>query len=190
MLRTLLEQRFRLSVQRETRDMDTDALILANRDGRLGPGMHPVDIDCDKNERREGSGPGLFSSMKNRPKCGTSVVSVTFSSGNPAGVRQTGARQYVAFTMTDLADSLSGSRERPVLDRTELAGRFDIALEYASQTAPSAALDPGASASTPGSAPALPVALEEQLGLKLRRERNQVEVMIVRAVERPRPEEN
>jgi len=150
--------------------------------------MHRVDVDCDKNELREGSGPGLFSSMK-RPKCGNFLVSVTFSSGNP-GVRQTGARQYVAFTMTDLADSLSGSRERPVLDRTELAGRFDIALEYASQTAPSAALDPDASASTPSSAPTLAVALEEQLGLRLRRERNRVEVLIVRAVERPRPEEN
>jgi len=73
---------------------------------------------------------------------------------------------------------------------TEGFNRLDIALEYASQTTPSAALDPGVSASTPGSPPTLAVALEEQLGLKLRRERNQVEVLIVRAVERPRPEEN
>jgi len=34
------------------------------------------------------------------------------------------------------------------------------------------------------------VALEEQLGLKLQRERNRVEVLIVRSVERPRSDEN
>jgi uncharacterized protein (TIGR03435 family) len=42
----------------------------------------------------------------------------------------------------------------------------------------------------PGGAPPLEEALREQLGLRLRRERNRVELMIVRSVERPRPDEN
>lgn len=60
MLRTLLEQRFRLSVQMEAREMETDVLILANRDGSLGRGLHPVNVDCETNELREGSASGLF----------------------------------------------------------------------------------------------------------------------------------
>ena len=77
-----------------------------------------------------------------------------------------------------------------MLDRTELSGQFDVELDYAWQPVPPAALDPRAVASAPDSAPPLAVALEQQLGLKLRRERNRVEVMIVRSVERPRSEEN
>jgi uncharacterized protein (TIGR03435 family) len=76
-----------------------------------------------------------------------------------------------------------------VLDRTEVAGQFDVELDYARPSAP-VAVDPRSGAAQPDNAPPLPVALEEQLGLRLRRERNRVDVMVVRAVERPRPEEN
>ena len=191
MLRTLLERRFRLSVQMEAREMDTDVLIVAGRDGRLGPGMHPVNVDCETNELREGSAPGLFSSMKLRPRCEAALVTVTFTPGDdPTRSRKTGATRWVAITMTNLADTLSASRERPVLDRTGLPGQFDVELEYASNAAPLAALDARAAAPAPDSAPPLGVALEQQLGLRLRRERNRVEVMVVRSVERPRSEED
>jgi uncharacterized protein (TIGR03435 family) len=189
MLRTLLEQRFRLSVQMETRDMDTDVLILANGDRRLGRGMHPVNIDCESKQLREGSAPGLFPPDK-RPPCGAVQMSARFNPGDPTSFQALSTRRYVAVTLTDLANALSGSRGRPVLDRTELSGQFDVELDYASGGAPSATLDARAVASTPDSAPPLAVALEQQLGLKLRRERNRVEIMIVRSVERPRAEEN
>ena len=189
MLRTLLEQRFRLSVQQETREMDTDLLILANRDRRLGPGLHPVSVDCQTNQLRDGSAPGLFASVEKRPPCNSAIISVRFKPDDLTSMQRSSAVKYVGITMTELADSLSGSRERPVLNRTELAGQFDVELDYASEEAPSAAPD-RAGAAAPGNAPTLSVALEEQLGLGLRRERNPVDVMVVRAVERPRPDEN
>jgi uncharacterized protein (TIGR03435 family) len=190
MLRTLLEQRFRLAVQMETRDMDTDVLILANRDGSLGRGMHPVNVDCETNELREGSAPGLFTASKRRPPCRALQLSVTFTPGDvPTNVQTSSTRKFAAVTLTELADTLSSSRERPLLDRTELSGQFDVELNYASSVPP-AGLDPGAAAATPGGAPPLEEALREQLGLRLRRERNRVELMIVRSVERPRPDEN
>ena len=190
MLRTLLEQRFRLSVETESREMDTDVLILADSDRELGRGMHPVNVDCETNQLREGSAPGLFSTLKNRPRCRNVVVSARFSPDNPTDIQASSKLRYAAVTLTDLADALSASRERPVLDRTDLSGQFDVELDYARQLAPPAALDARAVASAPDSAPPLAVALEEQLGLKLRRERNRVEIMIVRSVERPRSEEN
>jgi uncharacterized protein (TIGR03435 family) len=189
MLRTLLEQRFRLSVQMEVTEMDTDVLILANRDRPLGPGMHPVNVDCQTNQLRDASAPGLFPPER-RPPCGSFETRVTFSPVDVTKSQRALAVRYSAFTMTDLADLLSGSRERPLLDETELSGQFDIELDYASQAAPAAAPDPRTVASTPGGAPPLAEALERQLGLKLRRERNRVEVMIVRSVERLRSEEN
>jgi len=190
MLRTLLEQRFRLSVQRETRDMDTDALILASREKGVGPGLHPVNVDCETNELRDGSGPGLFASMTARPACRSVLVTVAFSPDNPRAVRRASASRFAAITMADLADMLSGSWERPVLDRTELTGQFDVELEYAPPTAPAAATDARVVATTPDEGPTLPVALAEQLGLKLRRERNSIEILTVRSVARPRSEEN
>ena len=120
---------------------------------------------------------------------GNSVVTAFFVPGDASSFRHVGARRYAAITMADLADRLSSARQRPVLDRTGLSGQFDVALEYASETAPPAALD-RALAATPDSAPPLSVALEQQLGLRLRQERNTVEVLVVRNVERPRPDEN
>ena len=189
MLRTLLEQRFRLSIQLETREMDTDVLILTNRARPPGPGIHPVNVDCETKLLREGSPAGLFPPEK-RPACGVAVITATFSLANPTSVRRVGATRWAAITMADLANNLSVSRVRPVLDRTELPGQFDVELEYASEEAPPAALGPLAVATEPSSAPVLGVALEQQLGLKLRREQNQVEVMTIRSVERPRSEEN
>ena len=128
---------------------------------------------------------------KTRPRCKAVQLSATFRpDGDPRSIQTSSTQKYSAVTLTELADALSGSRERPVLDRTELSGRFDVELDYAWQPVPPAALDPRAVAATLGGAPTLAEAMREQLGLRLRRERNRVEVMIVRSVERARSDEN
>lgn len=190
MLQDLLEQRFRLLVAKESRAMDADEMVLARPDRRLGPGMHPVNIDCETNELRADSAPGLFTALKTRPRCGYSVVSVTFKLSPPTGSRRGSLIQYAAITMGHLADALSASRDRPVLDRTGLDGLFDVELNYASEEAPPAAFDDRVVAAAPGSAPTLAVALEEQLGFRLRRERHEIEILRIRSVERPRASEN
>jgi uncharacterized protein (TIGR03435 family) len=187
MLRTLLEQRFRLVAVMESREMDADEMTLARSDRQLGPGMHPVNIDCDTNAFRDGSSSVLFAGLKTRPPCGSAIISVTFSRGEPNNLRRSSLKRYAAITMEHLADTLSASPDRPVLDRTGLDGLFDVELNYESEQAP-AALD--AVAAAPGSAPALAVALEEQLGFRLRQERHQIGLLTVRAVERPRASEN
>jgi uncharacterized protein (TIGR03435 family) len=151
---------------------------------------YAVSVDCATNELRDGSPPGLFSAMSTRPGCGNTVVTALFAPGDVASFRHVGARRYAAITMADFADPLSSGRQRPVLDRTGLSGQYDVALEYASEAAPPAAALDRAVASTPGDAPPLSVALEQQLGLRLQQERNAVEVLVVRAVARPRPDEN
>jgi uncharacterized protein (TIGR03435 family) len=179
-----------LVVAKESREMDADEMILARPDRRLGPGLHPVNIDCETNELRADSGPGLFAALTTRPRCGNSVVSVVFKLHEPRDMRRGSLTKYAAITMERLADTLSASRGRPVLDRTGLDGLFDVELNYASEQAPSAAVDGGAAAVTPDSVPTLPVALEQQLGLRLRRERHEIDLLNVRSVERPRADEN
>ena len=187
MLRTLLEQRFRLVAVTESSEMDADEMTLARSDRQLGPGMHPVNIDCATNQFRGGSSSTLFAGLRTRPPCGSLIISATFSPGEPNSLRRLPLKRYAAITMEHLADTLSASRDRPVLDRTGLEGLFDVELNYAPEQAP-AALD--AVAAAPGSAPTLAVALEEQLGFRLRRERHQIETLSVRSVERPRASEN
>ena len=76
-------------------------------------------------------------------------------------------------TMGMLAAQLAGRvLGRAVLDRTEIAGEFDIDLQWTPDESP----DPGSSIFT---------ALQEQLGLKLETQKGLVEVLVVDHVERP-----
>src|SRR5579862_5631296 len=47
MLRSLLEERFKLVAHREAREMPIFELVVARKDGRLGPGLHTSRVDCD-----------------------------------------------------------------------------------------------------------------------------------------------
>ena len=67
-----------------------------------------------------------------------------------------------------LADMLSQSLQRDVLDDTGLTGMYDIKLQWSDSTGPS-----------------LFTALEEQLGLKLNSAKGPVKTLVVDHVERP-----
>jgi uncharacterized protein (TIGR03435 family) len=47
MLIPLLADSLKLAVHRDTREMDAFALVLANRDGRLGPNLKTTTADCN-----------------------------------------------------------------------------------------------------------------------------------------------
>lgn len=47
MLRAMLADRFKLALHVENREQPAHDLVLAHRDGRLGPGITPFDVDCD-----------------------------------------------------------------------------------------------------------------------------------------------
>jgi uncharacterized protein (TIGR03435 family) len=76
-------------------------------------------------------------------------------------------------TMGMLAAQLAGRvLDRAVLDRTEIAGEFDIDLEWTPDE-------------NPGPGPSIFTALQEQLGLKLETQKGVVDVLVIDHVERP-----
>ena len=104
------------------------------------------------------------------------------SSPDACGMRMmTGPNRMLDFkgmTIAGLAANLSLSvTDLPVIDRTGIAGLFNIHLEFAG--------DDLAVAADPPTGPSLFTALEEQIGLKLERTRGPSDVLVVDEVERP-----
>jgi uncharacterized protein (TIGR03435 family) len=77
--------------------------------------------------------------------------------------------------MSELCSVLESITGRPVLDRTNLAGMYEIDLKWT----------PGLADATDLTGPSLMTALEEQLGLKLQSGKGPVSMLIVDHVERP-----
>jgi uncharacterized protein (TIGR03435 family) len=150
MLQSLLAERFDLVVHTETKDMPIYALVRAREDGKLGASLTVSDIDC--------AGPA----PRPRP-CGSHI------NLGPKGATIVA----VSTSMARLAASLSSQLDRIVLDRTGLAGGFDVDLRWTPEQA----------ADTSG--PSLFTALQEQLGLKLESTRGPVEVLVIDRVEPP-----
>jgi uncharacterized protein (TIGR03435 family) len=81
-----------------------------------------------------------------------------------------------------LAQLLSGLLSRSVVDRTGLAGAYDLELTYTmNETA-----QPGRSLGT--NAPDIFTAVQEQLGLKLESTTGPVDVYVIDRVRKPTPE--
>jgi uncharacterized protein (TIGR03435 family) len=170
MLRGLLAERFNLAVHNETRQLPVFALVLARRDGRLGPQLRPSAVDC---ATPPAAAPGVL------PSCSTSVAP--------------GAIAARSRTIAQLADALStltntgSSLDRPIIDRSGLTGNFDVDLQFTPERIPGA----GPGGPPQGAPPIDPdgasifTAIQEQLGLKLDPQRGPVEVLVIDRVERP-----
>jgi uncharacterized protein (TIGR03435 family) len=101
LLQSLLEDRFRLNVHRETRQLPRYALVLARKDGALGPHLLRTTVDC----------------TVDRQKCSLQGAPGHFTGG--------------AVRITTLIGFLSANVQRVVIDRTGLDGTFELDLEFA-----------------------------------------------------------
>jgi uncharacterized protein (TIGR03435 family) len=113
---------------------------------------------------------------KNGPKLKTAAE------GAPAGSRMSGGDQWKlhidSTPMTRFASQLSAQLKLPVTDATGLPGSFEIDLHWVRDTE---------SGDAPG--PSLFDALQEQLGLKLEKKKEMVDVLVVDHIEKA-PTEN
>ena len=174
MLRALLAERFKLVLHRESNDLPIYALVMARKDGRLGPRLRPSHVDCSA---------APSDSPTASPAAGGFVAEPCKGLRNVPG-KATGR----AVTIQTLARLMSGwvDDHRPVEDRTGLTGNFDIDLDWT----PDRPLP-----APPAGAPALPpvdsngaglfTALQEQLGLKVESTKNSIDILVVDHAEPP-----
>jgi uncharacterized protein (TIGR03435 family) len=169
MVQSLLDDRFKLKIHRETRELPIYSLVLARTGEKLGPGLvEAPNGDCGVSVTPQAPPPkGVV--VPNTPCGGVGA--------NPSGIH--GQRARIA----QLADRLSTMLGRPVLDETGLRGSYDIALTLTPDARPP---EPpaGATAADP-TGPSLFTAIQEQLGLKLQGGKGPVDVIVIDAVEKP-----
>jgi bla regulator protein blaR1 len=103
MVQSLLEDRFQLRLHHDTQPQPTYALVVARRDGTMGPRFRPTTIDC----------------VKEYAKCQIQSTPGRYSA--------------VGVTIPTLMILLSNTVERVVVDRTGLKGSFDVDLEWSSE---------------------------------------------------------
>jgi uncharacterized protein (TIGR03435 family) len=166
-VRDLLTQQFRVRAHMESRALPAYVLTVKQA-GRLGSLMRPTQADCSPGR------PPLTSQEVRAlaveggwPPCGLVFVNVDSDPGDPVGTRRV---RRSAITMKDLAIRFQDTLDEPVIDRTGLAGRFDVEYTFADVA---------------GDAAPFVAAIDEQLGLALERRRIEVPVLVVDAVERP-----
>jgi uncharacterized protein (TIGR03435 family) len=148
MLQTLLVERFHLKVHRERIDLPVFALTVA----KGGP----------KFKAARGSEPSLVAFRPKTQASGMEAIQLVVRNGS----------------MQELADLYSKFMDRPVVDRTGLAGRYDFTVEY--EADPDA---PGPFSAATG--PSLFRALREQAGVKMERNKSAVDVLIIDHAEYP-----
>jgi uncharacterized protein (TIGR03435 family) len=107
--------------------------------------------------------------------------------GPPCGTKTPPGRLFAnTVTMAAFASLLSPHADRPVIDATGLAGRFDVELESDDIKArPGYTPGPSDLALPPAKGPALAVAVREQLGLRLEPARAAIDVIVIDAARRP-----
>jgi len=156
MFQSLMEDRFKLKVNRETRDIPEYELSVANGKPKLTPsnGDGPMNVTIE--DKTFPARPG---------KCSTSSW------------REGLHMVCHAATMETIAAQVGAELQAPVEDRTGLTGTYDLNVRYLSERQRlNADADP---------APSFPDALRQALGLKLEKMKGPVEVLVIRHMEKP-----
>jgi uncharacterized protein (TIGR03435 family) len=174
MLQPLLAERFKLAVHKEMRETNALVLLLARKDGKLGPKMKKSDLPCDA----LGTALTLFvltapSQPGDRAACG-------FGPGGAGRIVGNG------LDIPTLIGLLAPSQQRSIVDQTGLQGRYDIDVTYTPEPFSAARLAQRGGNPPPGvdpNGPTLFNALEEQLGLKLEARKMLVPVLVIDHIE-------
>lgn len=175
MLQTLLADRFRLKLRRETRNLPVYDLTAKKSGLKLPP---PKDTTC----------------VSFPPGTTPPYVPGSFDCGYaPLQLSSTGLRmEGRKLRMADLVRELARALGEPVLDKTGFTGEFDIDLNYTDEDimkSPGSAAPDDAGGNRLPAGPNLTIvfAAMDQLGLKLHPAKGPVEVLVVDHAERPTP---
>lgn len=169
----LLADRMKLAAHYEAREKPSYDLVVARKDGRLGPGLKPSTLDCTQPPAAAPPSPEALRDMK----------AFGLSRGRTLTTDPKDGTTYAGgLTMQVLAQMLAGAAGRPIVDKTGLDGYYTVIVRY--QRRPQRA----DAQPSPDDPPSVFTALEEQLGLKLESSKAQVKVLMIDHIERPDPD--
>jgi uncharacterized protein (TIGR03435 family) len=165
MLRTLLADRFQLAFRREIRQLPVLALVLARKDGKLGPRLTPS---------KEGActpfDPANPFAVDTMRLCGA------FKLG-PDGLA------LVSATIGSLTPQLSRLLGRTVIDKTGLTRNFDISIEWSPDEM--LAMQPANLGPVDNIGPSIFAVFRQDLGLDFKAETGPVEILVIQRAEKP-----
>jgi uncharacterized protein (TIGR03435 family) len=175
MLAAILEDRFKLKVHRETKQLPVYILTVAKGGLKLPAPKAKCGVEHDVNGRP--SPPAAPGEPPLLP-CGRVIGGIS-----PSGARLEGRSASVGSLIFILSHLLS----RTIIDKTGFTGTFDMHLEFArDQALPGAPVGPAPGEFAPDSSkPSIFTALQEQLGLKLESDKGPVEILVIDHVEKP-----
>jgi uncharacterized protein (TIGR03435 family) len=159
MVQGLLQDRFKLVLHHETRELPVYVLTVAKDGPKLKAG------DCITLDPNTLPAPG----QRQSAYCGFS------SSGN-------NSIQGTSIPMTILADYLGFVLKRKVIDKTGFAGNFDVSLRWVPD---GVSTGNPAVPSTDNGGPSIFTAIQEQLGLKLDSAKGPIDVLVIDHLEKP-----
>jgi uncharacterized protein (TIGR03435 family) len=169
MLQTLLADRFQLRTHQETKELPIYALVLARKDGKLGPDlMESKEGSCEKFDPSHPPPPQQPGAPLPRI-CGNLLI---------------GPGQLTMFghPISELTPLLSRMVERKVVDQTGLKGNFDISLQFPRDEASPSPDGPPARIDIAG---AIFGTFPDRLGLKFESRKGPVEVIVIDSAEKP-----
>ena len=204
MLQSLLAERFKVTVHRETKTLPVYALSV----GKNGPKLKEVDaatLEASKAADAAAPAPARGSTpLPPPPPPPPGTIGMSYSTSVPGASKGPNARMGMTvnngsavrtlsgyITMTQVAGALSNALNRPVLDLTELTATYDVDLTWvpdgddrlmpAMRVGMAGGGDAGRGSADTASEPGLnlPQALQATLGLKLDQRKSPAEVLIV-----------
>jgi uncharacterized protein (TIGR03435 family) len=164
MLQAILQDRFKLVVHTETKDLPIYQLVIANSGFKLHE-ARPGDTYPNGIEGPDGQ------PVKGPDGLPRSDVHMVRARGLFVG------QQVPVGALLGTLSSLTG---RNVIDKTDLTGKYDITLRWApAEGSASEDTEPG------GAGPSIFTALKEQLGLELQSAKGPVKTLVVDHIEKP-----
>jgi bla regulator protein BlaR1 len=174
MLQSLLADRFQLEIRHETKELPVYALVVAKKDGKLGPGLTETkEGSCEKFDPTKPPSP---------PDPGKAPRGCGMFMMQPR--RLTG----VSIPVSRMVPMLSRLLGRTVIDKTGLTANYDVTMEWTPDESQALQLLPPDApklAPSDSTGPTIFTALQEQLGLKLESQKGPVEIFAIVRAEKP-----
>jgi bla regulator protein blaR1 len=176
MMQALLQDRFKLAIHTETKQLPVYSLVLDTR-GKPGPQLraHPASLPCPEIPTAAVQGP------EPPPVCG---LIQTWVEGGLFHLRMMDvSMDIIAGTLVPFLGRMGRLDDRPSIDRTGLTGMYDFTIAFQPEPQPNP--QESADAQPERNGPTLTEALKKQLGLRLLRQEGPVNAFVIDHVEMP-----